>query len=394
MPDNLWDTTHASTLQSDLELRVYSGRLLGADPTLVLHGGGNTSVKSTITSIFGEPEDVLWVKGSGWDLKSIDAASLAPLRLADTARLAELPTLTDTAMVRQLKANCLDPMAPSPSVEAILHAVIPQKYVDHSHADAILTLTNSVGGETLLEELYGERVMILPYVMPGLDLAKQCREGLKNGLPDHVEGIILMHHGIFSFGDSAQQSYERMIDLVQVAEDCISRTELHWTFHGMTSESPDMLRAEQRASLRTSLCDVSGKPLVVRWGGAHMIKERLENPERRAAFERGPVTPDHVIRTKRVPMIGRDVDAFAASYRAYFDSHKDRHLGIQMLDPAPRVILDPELGLGSVGETMAQACAAEDIYLHIASVSWTMPPQWVAIAHCRNRPFLMSSTGN
>ena len=195
--DNLWDDNEARRFaDSDLAIRVYTSRLLGREPSLVLHGGGNTSVKSTRTNLFGEEEEILYVKGSGWDLKTIEEAGFAPTRLRILQRLGGLPAMTDTQMARELKASMVDPSAPAPSVEAILHALIPLKFVDHTHTDAVVAISNTPHGEDLLNEIFGESVLILPYMMPGFILAKQVHEATRNVDWSKLEGIVLLHHGL------------------------------------------------------------------------------------------------------------------------------------------------------------------------------------------------------
>ena len=186
---------------------------------LVLHGGGNTSVKLSQKNFFGETEELLLVKGSGWDLATIESPGFAPVRLETLKRLAELETLSDCEMVRQQRAAMTDPGAPNPSVEAILHALIPYRYVDHTHADAVLAVTNHPDGEQSIQEIYGNRVIVIPYVMPGFALAKKVRELTQNKNWSDYEGMILMNHGIFTFDDDAQESYEKMIELVTLAEN-------------------------------------------------------------------------------------------------------------------------------------------------------------------------------
>ena len=194
---------------------------MGANPDLVLHGGGNTSVKLNQQNFFGDSEELLLVKGSGWDLATIEPPGFAPVRLETLKRLAELETLSDTEMVRQQRAAMTDPGAPNPSVEAILHALIPFRYVDHTHADAVLGVTNHPNGEKSVQEIYGNRVIVIPYVMPGFVLAKKVRELTQGKNWEDYEGMILMNHGIFTFDDDARESYEKMIRLVTEAEDYV-----------------------------------------------------------------------------------------------------------------------------------------------------------------------------
>src|SRR2546421_1318945 len=168
---SLWNEAEAAEYDGPLGQRVYSSRLLGRDHALVLHGGGNTSVKIRERNLFGEDEDILYVKGSGWDLETIEAAGVAPVRLGQARRLAQLGQLSDSHMLQELRAATRDPSAPTPSVESILHAVLPYRFVDHTHADALLAITNTADGEQRVRAIYGDSVVTIPYVMPGFDLA-------------------------------------------------------------------------------------------------------------------------------------------------------------------------------------------------------------------------------
>src|SRR3954467_6168146 len=208
-------------LGRDLALRVYTTRLLGRDPRLVLHGGGNTSVKTRIADLNGEAVDVLCVKGSGWDMGSIEPAGLPAVRFAPLLKLRAREKLSDEEMVRLQRANLIDPAAPNPSVEALLHAFIPHKFVDHTHSTAVLALTDQPDGEALCREVYGKRVGYVPYIMPGFGLAKAAAQVFE--ADPSVEGLVLVKHGIFSFGADARESYERMIALVILAEQRLAR---------------------------------------------------------------------------------------------------------------------------------------------------------------------------
>src|SRR4051794_27455247 len=216
---NLWDPAEAAKCRSDLELRVYSSRLLGRDYTLVLHGGGNTSVKVRERNVLGEDEEILYVKGSGWDLETIEVNGFTPVRMAHLLTLAQLEKLSDPQMVNELATNVTRAGAPAPSVETILHAVIPHKFVDHTHADAVLAVTNTDGGEARVREIYGNDVIIVPYVMPGFELARVCAAKIQAELTPATLGMVLLKHGIFSFGATAEESYGRMISLVERAEN-------------------------------------------------------------------------------------------------------------------------------------------------------------------------------
>src|SRR5688572_22843516 len=211
---SLWNDEEAARFEGDLAQRVYTSRLLGRDKTLVLHGGGNTSVKISERNLVGDEQEILYVKGSGWDLERIEPAGFSPVRMDHLRRLARLDALGDPQMVNELVTHMTRASAPSPSVEAILHALLPYKYADHTHADAVLAITNTGDGERRIAEIYGETVVVIPYVMPGFDLARLCAELFPGGAGPHTIGMVLMNHGIFSFGATARESYERMVGLV------------------------------------------------------------------------------------------------------------------------------------------------------------------------------------
>src|SRR5712672_3305976 len=208
-------------LGRDLALRVYTTRLLGQDARLVLHGGGNTSVKTGVSDLNGDAVDVLCVKGSGWDMGSIEPAGLPAVRLAPLLKLRARERLSDEEIVRLQRANLIDPAAPNPSVEALLHAFLPHKFVDHTHSTAVLSLTDQPEGEALCEEVYGTRMGYVPYIMPGFALAKAAAAAFERD--SRVEGLILHRHGIFTFGADARQAYERMIEMVTLAEQRLRR---------------------------------------------------------------------------------------------------------------------------------------------------------------------------
>ena len=214
----------AQGVSEDLALRTYSARLLGADPALVLHGGGNTSVKTTTRGLLGETIPVLCVKGSGWDLATIEPPGHPAVRLEPLRALRALERLSDENMVAAQRRNLIDPAAPNPSVEALLHAFLPQKFVDHTHSIALLALADQPDAEQLCREVYGDRVALVPYVMPGFALAQAAARAYEEAAAVaaargmELEGMVLLQHGLFSFGATAKQSYERMIALVRQAE--------------------------------------------------------------------------------------------------------------------------------------------------------------------------------
>ena len=377
---NRWDADGAALWAElgDLGEITYGSRLVGADPALVLHGGGNTSIKGRSTDAWGEPVPTLWVKGSGWDLATIEPPGFAPLRLEPVRRLAELAELSDTEMVNQLRIHLLDASAPNPSVEAILHALLPHRAVLHSHADAVLALTNTADGDARVRDLWSDRAVVVPYVMPGFDLARRCADEWQAQAHDGTEAMVLLNHGIFTFGETARQAYDSMIDRISEAEQCLAEAGVT-SFgeidanaaggRGTRRVSPDAV--ETVAALRAAVSAAAGAPMLLRAVHDERAEEFCGRDDLTSVACRGPATPDHIIRTKQFPMVGRDVAAFVESYRSYFERNADSHANgeqLTMLDPAPRVVLEPELGLWTAGRRAVDCDIAADIYLHTIDV--------------------------
>ena len=361
---SLWSDTSVDEIsENPLQLRVYSSRLLGQDPDLVLHGGGNTSVKITEKNIFGDDEDILYVKGSGWDLGDIEAEGFAPVKLNVLQYMASLEQLSDTSMVSMQRAAMTNPYAPNPSVEAVLHAIIPFKYVDHTHADALVTITNTPNGEDKIKEIYGDRVLIVPYVMPGFILAKEIY-GLTRDIDwAQYDGMILLNHGVFTFDDDAKSSYEKMIKIVSRAEDYIA------------AQTSSITSAENNSKIDLqALATIRKKVSMLRGGAVYALADNsaeacsfasLNNIDSIAS--RGPLTPDHIIRTKKSPLIiqgntSNEVDDYAAAYQTYFDKNANDHQ--VCLDHAPRWAVWKKQGLISFGTSLKEANIISDISCH------------------------------
>ena len=360
---DLWDDDDAAECRDDLlTLRVYSSRLIGQSADLVLHGGGNTSVKASFTDIFGVAHDVLYVKGSGWDLATIEAGGFAPVKLDSLLQLSRFDRLSDADMVRAQRAAMLDPSAPTPSVEAILHALIPYRFVDHTHADAVVVLSNTPDGEARIRSLYGDRMLIVPYVMPGFVLAKKVAE-LTAGIDwSKLEGMVLMNHGIFSFADDAKESYQRMIHFVSQAQDALGQRPSPSPLVDGVAVPPLAL-----ATLRREVSRVAGTAMLARFDGTPASHAFANNENVRDIATRGPLTPDHVIRTKRVPLIvdgepASAVDSFARKYQAYFEENTDGTLTI--LDSAPRWAVWPTKGTVAFGTRATEVSIVSDIVAH------------------------------
>ena len=379
----------------DLALRVYTSRLIGQDPDLVMHGGGNTSVKTRIRTVLGDEVDAICVKGSGWDLDSIEPAGLPAMRLEPLRALRRLDGLSDEEMVNQQRTNLFDSTSPNPSVETLLHAFLPHKFIDHTHADAILALTNQPDGEKIVREALGDKVAIVPYVMPGFALAKLAAEVFERD--PRVEAMVLLKHGFFTFADDARTSYERTIAYVDRAEKYLAaRAKSGVADAAAKVGAADVEQAKARAAaiapiLRGRLATESGNPDVP-W--KRMILEHRVSPEILALLAdpacgtlaaRGPLTPDHVIRTKAhalfLPDLALDdpeklalqVDGEIRDYRGRYDAYFAAQVAAKnvkrtKLDPDPRVLLIPGVGLFGAGKSRKDAAIAADIAEHTLRV--------------------------
>jgi rhamnose utilization protein RhaD (predicted bifunctional aldolase and dehydrogenase)/NAD(P)-dependent dehydrogenase (short-subunit alcohol dehydrogenase family) len=368
-------------LGRDLALRVYTMRLLGQDPRLVLHGGGNTSVKTRLSDLNGEDVDVLCVKGSGWDMGAIEPAGLPAVRLAPLLKLRAREKLSDEEMVRLQRANLIEPAAPNPSVEALLHAFIPHKFIDHTHSTAVLALTDQPDGEALCREVFGARVGYVPYLMPGFGLAKAAAEVFD--ADPSVEGLILVKHGIFSFGTEARQSYERMITLVTLAEQRLTKNRksafVSAKLPARAARLADIAPIIRGAcSMPDGQIEGAWKRFVLDFRGNDAVINFVNGTEVARYGQAGVVTPDHNIRIKNKPLVvaaPEDGDltgfknavraaiaAYGESYKTYFNGNNARVGGIKtMLDPMPRVVLVPGVGLFGLGRSKKDAKIAADL---------------------------------
>ncbi|TKI68641.1 bifunctional aldolase/short-chain dehydrogenase [Sulfurimonas crateris] len=358
---SLWDNEEASKFKSDLDLRVYTSRLLGRDASLVLHGGGNTSVKSTATNLFGDVEDILYVKGSGWDLATIEAEGFAPVKMDMLLKMAELKELSDTDMVKYQRLAMTNPSAPNPSVEAILHAIIPFKFVDHTHTDAVVTITNTQGGEDKIKELYGESVLVIPYIMPGFVLAKLIYDMTRDVDWSKLEGMVLMNHGLFTFSDDAKKSYEKTIELVD-------RAERYLEAKGATlnvEKSDVSLELLTLAKIRKEVSNLKGKATISILNESDLALHFSRQNVEKIGLQ-GPLTPDHVIRTKRVPAIlyddfRADLAEYIKEYKEYFEANKTTET---LLNPAPNFAILKGGGALSFGANAKEANIIKDINDH------------------------------
>jgi rhamnose utilization protein RhaD (predicted bifunctional aldolase and dehydrogenase)/NAD(P)-dependent dehydrogenase (short-subunit alcohol dehydrogenase family) len=375
------DRYAADGVSSELALRIYTTRLLGGDPALVLHGGGNTSLKTKMRDLAGDEVEVLCIKGTGGNMATIEPAGMVAVRLAPLQRLRALDDLSDEDMARVQRGHLLDALAPSPSLELLLHAFMPHKFVDHTHANAVLSLIDQPDGAKLCEEVYDGRIGLVPYVRPGFGLAKAADATFDKN--PKVEGLILDKHGIFSFGESAQQSYERMIDLVSRAEERLkkNRKSVFPTAQLPQHVPPSgdiapFLRGA--CSIRDDGGEGAHRRMILEFRGNDAILNFINGAELKRYGGSIVVTPDFTIRTKSWPLIvappeagkldafrraAHDaVAAYVENYKQYFARHNARFGGIKrMVDPLPRIVLVPGLGLYGLGRSAKDAKIAADL---------------------------------
>jgi rhamnose utilization protein RhaD (predicted bifunctional aldolase and dehydrogenase)/NAD(P)-dependent dehydrogenase (short-subunit alcohol dehydrogenase family) len=381
----------ATHLATDLlALRTYTARLLGADPSLVVHGGGNTSVKAQATDLFGDAVEVIHIKGSGWDLATIEPAGHPAVRLEPLLAYRALDAMTDESMVNELRSNLLDASSPTPSVETLLHAFLPHRFVDHTHADAILALADQADAERICREVFGPTMVWVPYVMPGFALAKRTVEAFEAAVAAGHEPsvIVLEKHGAFTFGATARESYERMITAVSRAEAAIG--DLSRTVNMPAPDSYDVARASERAAIalprfRGALGKLAGEAFergaIFELRTNERVRGFLARKDSFELAQAGCATPDHVLRTKPAALTLRalplaDPDAltalferelahYAESYDAYFARMcAEKNVTRTKLDPWPRIALLEGVGLLAIGKTRAEASVAADVYEH------------------------------
>ncbi len=353
---NLWSDEEAKNFQGDLALRVYTSNLLGRSDELVLHGGGNTSVKSVI-----DGEEILLVKGSGWDLVSIKEEGFAPVKLDVLKKMAQYETLSDTDMVSEQKAAMIDKTAPNPSVEAILHAIIPFKFVDHTHADAVVTMSNSKTGIQNIQKVF-PNFLIIPYVMPGFILAKKIYEMSKDIDWNKCEGIILHNHGIFTFDDDAKKSYDKMIEAVTKAEDFLNENASLELNENLQNKDFDVEKLKDLISKEKDF------DVVVNINTSNLAKTYASKENLKEFACRGVLTPEHIIRTKRVPLIIEDynsiessINEFKSNYENYFNEFAKDEI---CLNKAPNYAVIKDFGVISFGKNEKEANIINDIVEH------------------------------
>jgi rhamnose utilization protein RhaD (predicted bifunctional aldolase and dehydrogenase) len=348
----------APAAPSELMLRVYTSRLLGTERSLVLHGGGNTSVKTQLADLHGTLEDVLFVKGSGSDLASVAAADFCAVRLNPVRQLAHLTDLDNAALASAVSTSLARPAAHKPSIETLLHALLPWKFVEHTHADAVLAITNTSNGAAIAREVFADLAPLVPFRASGFALAKACAQAYAEQAGPRTIGLILLHHGVFAFGNSARASYENMLHLVTLAEDYLQKRSA-WSFPGRPAahSAIDLVRV---ATLRRDVSRAAGFPLLLQRQQSALAQEFARRPDLPVLCAQGPATPQHAVFIKRVPLLGLDVPSYVRAYEELVSATYPGKCAADLgLDPAPRIVIDQEVGVW--------VAAIDPSYLAIAS---------------------------
>jgi len=337
-----------------LRERVRTSRLLGMDDNLVLHGGGNTSVKI---------DGILWVKGSGWDLGTIEEAGFAPVRMDALLDIASKETMSDSDLVKLQKEGMIDKNAPAPSIEAVVHAIIPYKFVDHTHADAVVTISNTPNGKELIQKIYGDKMVVVDYVMPGFILSKAIAKAVEGRSWNDIDGIVLLNHGIFSFDEDGEVSYQKMLALVKKASDFLDKNA---SIVNDVSES--LISEASKDALKSNISALRGCPVeivTIDTESAKILSGLLNLPN---IINGGPLTPEHVIRTKPKAVIVKEdevaesLTAYADWYGDYFERNNDGTKII--LDRAPRWGVVKDKGVFVASKDDKEAKVLKDIISH------------------------------
>ena len=358
---NLWEDREAAQYTGELGQRAYASRLLGREGSLLPHSTAS-SIKLRWQNVLGDQEDIMFLSGADQVLENVAVADLIGMRLQRLTRLAKLESLSDTELATEIRSSALDPCAPAVSINALVHAVLPHKYVDHAQPEAMLAIANTPNGRARFQELYGDAVLVVPYARAGLPLAQACAEALSSAQSEQIIGIVLMQNGLLSLGETARASYERMVDLV-------TRAERYLVDRGARPvvvpdlPAPDRPLRGELAVLRQAVSSRAGFPVILTTHSDPFSLGYARRDDRARLSQQGPAAPDHAIRTKPWPLLGRDVAAYVEAYGRYLAAHASSvEKPRSTRDPAPRVILDPELGMCAIGRTAPEAHAVADLY--------------------------------
>ena len=377
---NLWNNKIAQqyvsqykkkNISKDLALRIYTTHLLGKNPKLVLHGGGNSSVKSLGKNLYKKNVDLMYVKGSGWDMSNLNELGMPGLELKPLLETIKLNELNDNDMVNLLRSNLINANAPNPSVETLLHAYLPFKFVDHTHSNAFLSILNQPNSQALITKIFGNKLGIVPYIMPGFSLAKKCLEVFKKD--EKVQGLALINHGIFTFGDTAKQSYERMINFVSDVENYISKNKIKLKIYTNKSK---INMSDFMLSVRKSFSGYSSYKWILKFHNTNDDVAIASTKNLNNLLNKGPVTPDHVIRIKskilfisknKFLKIDEEIKKYCQSYKKYFLKNKNLVRNCIITDPLPRIIVLEGIGIVSSGKKLKDQKISYDIFKSMAS---------------------------
>jgi rhamnose utilization protein RhaD (predicted bifunctional aldolase and dehydrogenase)/NAD(P)-dependent dehydrogenase (short-subunit alcohol dehydrogenase family) len=363
---SLWNPVESERWNaSELERRIYSARLLGAEPDLGCLEGGAVSVKITEKTLFGEAAEFMYVQAARSKLANIELAQFIPLRRDQLLRLLKLPVLSAPELERQLRLASDNPDAGMPTTDALLHAAIPAKYIDQTGADAILSLTNTPRALELIQSIFAETVLLIPYLESDFALAKAVAEALEDRTIDNLIGLVLAKRGVCTFGRTAEESYQRMLRLVNAAEARIQKslTPVRVT---RTANFGGSFQRTEVAKLRRQISEAAGRSMILASHPSELLPELLTRPDATMLVNRGPVSPELVRYLKRPPLIGRDVPAFARWYQEYFSRYTDNPMKVR--DLAPQIILDPILGLLAAGDKPAEADLLAELFRHTIKI--------------------------
>ena len=358
-------------ISKDLALRIYTTHLLGKNPKLVLHGGGNSSVKSIGKNLYKKNVNLIYVKGSGWDMSNLNELGMPGLELNPLLETVKLNKLNDNDMVNLLRSNLINANSPNPSVETLLHAYLPFKFVDHTHSNAFLSILNQPNSQALIKKIFGNKVGIVPYIMPGFSLAKECLKIFKKD--EKVQGLALINHGIFTFGDSAKQSYERMINFVSDVENYISKNKVKLKTHTNKSK---INMSDFMLSVRKSFSTYSNHKWILKFHNNNDDQVIASTQNLNNLINKGPVTPDHVIRIKskilfisknKFQKIDEEIKKYCQSYKKYYLRNKTFVHNCTITDPLPRIIILEGIGILSLGKKLKDQKISYDIFRSMAS---------------------------
>ena len=381
--DNRWSEGEARGL-SELDLLIHQSRLVGADSGLVIWGGGNTSFKVNGTDFCGREIRTMLIKASGSDLKAAERRDFPALRLDDILPLYDLADMADDELVAYLDHCLLEPRSPRPSIETLLHAFIPHPSVVHTHADAVLSLTNTPAPHDVLAQVYGDEVGVVGYQRPGFRLSKAVAEAARER--SSAKGAVLLNHGLVTWADTMRAAYDTHIELVTRAEEYSRERAAGKSVFGGLRRTPldDERRREVAASIAPAVRGLAGRHsrAVLRYDDSPEVLEFVGSEKGLDLSGTGPVTPDHLIQTKRVPLwvdtpdpedvpalldaLRQGMEAYAEEYGDWYGRHSDG--GELMLDPYPRVVLIPGLGMWTTGRDCRAALITGEVYRHAIEV--------------------------